>query len=55
MSGKKKKRRKRKMPKVRDPFWRLRRLFGQRKKDSAKGYKRTESRKAEQDARSSPD
>ncbi len=34
----------------RDPFWRLRRLLGARRKDSAKAYSRADTRKAEQQA-----
>ncbi len=35
----------------RDPFWRLRRLFGAKRKESAKAYRRQERRKAERDAK----
>jgi len=34
----------------RDPFWRLRRLLGARRKDSAKAYRRADARKAEREA-----
>ena len=34
----------------RDPFWRLRRLLGKRRKNSAKAYRRADTRKAEQEA-----
>jgi len=33
----------------RDPFWRLRRILGTRRKDSAKAYSRADTRKAEQE------
>jgi len=36
--------------KPRDPFWRLRRLFGEQRKESAKAYRRAERRKAEREA-----
>lgn len=37
-------------PKPRDPFWRLRRLFGVRKEKSVKAYDRQASRGAERKA-----
>jgi len=41
----------RKPPKPRDPFWRLRRLLGQRRRPAKGEYRRDESRKAEREAR----
>lgn len=35
----------------RDPFWRWRRALGQKRKESAKAYRRAERRKAEKKAR----
>ena len=32
--------------KPRDPFWRLRRAFGEKKRPSAKAYRRAETRRA---------
>jgi hypothetical protein len=40
----------RKSPRPRDPFWRLRRLFGAKRKESAKAYRRRDRRKAEREA-----
>ncbi|HVO14280.1 MAG TPA: hypothetical protein VMV26_03660 [Alphaproteobacteria bacterium] len=38
----------RKQPaKPRDPYWRLRRVFGEKKRPSRKGYRRAETRRAE--------
>ena len=48
MSKKVERRPKRATP--RDPFWRLRRLLGARRKDSAKAYRRADARKAERQA-----
>jgi hypothetical protein len=48
MSKKVRKRVKRATP--RDPFWRLRRLLGARRKESAKAYRRADTRKAERQA-----
>lgn len=39
----------------RDPFWRLRRVFGERRVESATRYKRQASRKAERTARETPE
>jgi hypothetical protein len=33
--------------KARDPFWRLRRVFGEKTRPSAKAYRRAETRRAE--------
>jgi hypothetical protein len=33
--------------KPRDPYWRLRRVFGEKKRPSAKAYRRAETRRAE--------
>lgn len=37
--------------KPRDPFWRLRRLLGARKRPSKKDYRRDEQRRMEREAR----
>ena len=44
---------KRRTVKARDPFWRLRRLFGEKKRPSAKSYRRAETRRAERGAKAS--
>ncbi len=41
--------------KPRDPFWRLRRMFTERRKASAKAYRRAATRKAEREAKREPD
>ena len=43
--------RKRPLPKPRDPSWRLRHALGQKRKESAKAYRRDDSRRAEREAR----
>ncbi len=43
--------RKRPLPKPRDPSWRLRHALGQKRQESAKAYRRDESRRAEREAR----
>ena len=48
MSGKKKQ--KRTPAKPRDPFWRVRRMLVEKRKRSAKLYRRVDTRKAERDA-----
>ncbi len=40
----------RKPAKPRDPFWRLRRIFGERKRPGKTNYRRTEQRKMEREA-----
>ncbi len=40
----------RKPAKPRDPFWRLRRLLGARKRPSKKDYRRAEQRRMEREA-----
>ncbi len=44
-----------KAPRSRDPFWRLRRVFGEKRRESAKSYRRAESRKTEQEASHEPE
>lgn len=39
-----------KKPRRRDPFWRLRRVLGAKRKEGAKSYRRQERRRAEREA-----
>jgi len=39
--------------KPRDPFWRLRRVFGEKKRPSGKAYRRAETRRVERKAETS--
>lgn len=57
MAGKRKPRRllKPTLPKPRDPFWRVRRALVEKRKESAKAYKRAASRRAERKAREEHD
>ena len=43
--------RKRALPKPRDPTWRMRRALGQKRKESAKVYRRQAARRTERAAR----
>jgi len=45
---------KRKLPKPRDPFWRLRRMLGEKRAKSRKAYDRAKSKRAERDASARP-
>lgn len=40
-----------KKPKPRDPFWRVRRALRAKREDSARAYRRAESRRTERKAR----
>ena len=54
--GRKSKRKGRsRQPPPRDPFWRLRRLFGEKRKGSAKIYRRADAKKTERQARGDAD
>ena len=45
------KKRKRKLPKPRDPFWRVRRAFGEKREKSRKAYDRAKTKRAERAAK----
>ena len=55
MAKKRKKRKAKRMPRPRDPFWRARRVLGERKVASAKAYRRGQSRRAVRDAQEEND
>jgi len=50
MATRRDKKRKRKLPKPRDPFWRLRRMLGEKRAKSRKVYDRAKSKRAERNA-----
>ena len=50
MASRRIKKRKRKLPKPRDPFWRLRRALGEKRAKSRKAYDRAKTRRAEREA-----
>jgi hypothetical protein len=50
MARRRDRKRKRKLPKPRDPFWRLRRILGVKRAKSRKAYDRAESKSAEREA-----
>jgi len=50
MASRRIKKRKRTLPKPRDPFWRVRRAFGEKREKSRKAYDRAKTKRAERDA-----
>ena len=51
MATRRVKKRKRKLPKPRDPFWKVRRAFGEKKVKSRKAYDRAKTKRAEREAK----
>jgi hypothetical protein len=51
MATRRVKKRKRKLPKPRDPFWRVRRAFGEKREKSRKAYDRAKTKRAEREAK----
>jgi len=52
MARRRKKKRKSSLPRVRNPFWRLRRVLGEKRTKSRKAYDRARTRRAEREATS---
>ncbi|MDH3232078.1 MAG: hypothetical protein OEQ29_01015 [Alphaproteobacteria bacterium] len=50
MATRRAKKHKRKLTKPRDPFWRLRRMLGEKRAKSRKAYDRAKSKRTERDA-----
>jgi len=50
MATRRVKKRKRKLPKPRDPFWRVRRALGEKREKSRKAYDRAKTKRVERDA-----